>query len=392
MNITFLITESIQALRANIMRSILTIVGIVVGIFSVTAMLAIGNGVSQGILDKFNAFSSGDISIQGELLINDYQWLANQKYTKNITAEISIQKASVLVGENEYAPNVISVIGDFVETKPFKTISGEIYNFNDLNFTERSVILSKNFMETLNKDGSKLKVGNQIRIKGQNFTVVAITDISSSFGRGDGDIYIPYASMVRNLSSKPYFSDISISLKDQTTYEVVSKHILESLTNKRGLKEIDEEKLSVLSSQEFIENAQDTTKMLNLFLAFVGSIALFIGGVGTMNMMLTTVTERTREIGLRKAVGAHNRDILMQILFESIIMTFTGGLIGIGLTYIGSAIATKVLAEDSMIQVILSGNILIISVIVSIIIGVIFGYYPAKNAAKLQPVDALRSE
>lgn len=392
MRIGFLAKEAIGALRSNFMRSALTVVGIVVGIFSVTSMLAIGEGVSQGVLDKFSAFGSGDISIQGDLLIDDYSWLSEQKYIDNIIASASVSRVTVLVGETEYSPTVNAVIGDFSGMKSFKVLSGEIYDFYDYDLDEKIVILSEDFTDSIADDGTILSIGDSIRISGKYFTIAALTDLSSGFGRGDGDIYIPYQTMKKNLSSDSYFSEMSLLLKDQDSYEVVSSHILTTLNTKRGLSADNEDSISVASASDFIESAQETTDMLNLFLAIVGGIALFVGGIGTMNMMLTTVSERTKEIGLRKAIGAHDRDILIQILIESILMTFIGGVIGIALTYVGSIIANSILSDDSVIQVIMSFDVMLTAVIVSILVGVIFGYYPAKNAAKLQPVEALRSD
>lgn len=392
MRIGFLAKEAIGALKSNFMRSALTVVGIVVGIFSVTSMLAIGEGVSQGVLDKFSAFGSGDISIQGDLLVDDYNWLSEQKYIDNIIANASVSRATVLVGETEYSPTVNSVIGDFAGMNSFKVLSGEVYDFFDLSLDEKIVILSEDFTDSLGDDGISVSIGDSIRINGKYFTVAALTDLSSGFGRGDGNIYIPYQTMKKNLASDSYFSEMSLLLKDQDSYEVVSSHILATLNAKRGLSADNEDAISVESAKDFIESAQETTAMLNLFLAIVGGIALFVGGIGTMNMMLTTVSERTKEIGLRKAIGAHNQDILIQILIESIFMTFIGGIIGIALTYVGALIANNILSDDSIIQVILSFDVMLTAVFVSIFVGVIFGYYPAKNAAKLQPVEALRSD
>ena len=132
--------------------------------------------------------------------------------------------------------------------------------------------------------------------------------------------------------------------------------------------------------------------MLSLFLGVIGAITLFVGGIGTMNMMLTTVTERTKEIGLRKAIGARNRDILYQILVESVVLTVIGGIIGIIIAYIGSEIANKLLANSNTIQIIMSWRVVSLAVVVSILVGIIFGYYPARSASKLQPADALRAD
>jgi putative ABC transport system permease protein len=183
-----------------------------------------------------------------------------------------------------------------------------------------------------------------------------------------------------------------MNLVDVSYFETYSQHILTSLNASRYVAADSDEFFGVSSAQEFIETALETTAMIGVFLGVIGGIALFVGGIGTMNMMLTTVTERTKEIGLRKAVGARDQDILLQILFESVLLTLLGGAIGIALTYGVAYIANRVLADNAFLSVELSGTVVLYAVIVSFCVGIIFGLYPARNASKLQPVDALRSD
>ena len=214
-----------------------------------------------------------------------------------------------------------------------------------------------------------------------------------AFGlRADGNIIVPYKAAIGILSNTSDFSTIGVNLVDQQYYEIAAQHILEALNTSQHLAKDSTTAFSVTTSQEAIQNAIDTTSMISLFLGIVGGIALFVGGIGTMNMMLTTVTERTKEIGLRKAVGARNRDILMQILVESVMLTTIGGAIGIAFTYAGSLIANGLLTSDSPISIVMSPSVVITAAFVAVIVGIVFGLYPASNASKLQPVDALRSD
>ena len=169
--------EALQALRSNLMRSSLTVIGVVVGIFSVTAMLAVGEGLSQNILGKFNSFISGDISIQGDILVDDYSWIKDQGYTKNAAASVSLSRTNVLIGQEEYKPNVSSVLGDFTEMNDFKLLSGNLYDFNNLDYSEKVVLLDKKFTDSLDDDGLEIKVDDSLRIKGIDFKVIGITDI-----------------------------------------------------------------------------------------------------------------------------------------------------------------------------------------------------------------------
>jgi putative ABC transport system permease protein len=233
-----------------------------------------------------------------------------------------------------------------------------------------------------------------ITIAGQPFRIIAVVEGGTGgFGRrGDGTIIIPYGAAVGVLTNSTGFSTMAVSLVDQTYYEIAGKHMLEALNISRAATKDSEDYFSVTTAQDAIKNAQSTTSMLSLFLALIGGIALFVGGIGTMNMMLTTVTERTKEIGLRKAIGARDRDILLQILTESVMLTVIGGAIGILLTYGVSSIANQFLTASSVISLQLSTSVVLLATIVSFTVGIIFGIYPARNASKLQPVDALRAD
>ena len=205
-------------------------------------------------------------------------------------------------------------------------------------------------------------------------------------------ILVPYNKAIGSLTSTKNFSSIAVLLEDSSYFEIAGQHILESLNASRQLAADNEDVFSIETSQAFIETAQETTTMISLFLGIVGSIALFVGGIGTMNMMLTTVTERTKEIGLRKAVGARDRDILLQILIESVALTSLGGFIGILLSLVAGEIANTIFADNDLISIIINTKVIMLAAGISIAVGVVFGLYPARNASKLQPVDALRSE
>lgn len=180
---------------------------------------------------------------------------------------------------------------------------------------------------------------------------------------------------------------------DQAYFEVAGKSILAGLNASRYIAPDSTDLFNVSTAQFTIESAQQTTAIISLFLGVIGGISLFVGGIGTMNMMLTTVSERTKEIGLRKAIGARRRDILVQILVESILLTSIGGILGVLLTVVGAYFANKALATSTTpISLLISSNVVLLATGVAIAVGVIFGLYPANRASKLQPVDALRAE
>ncbi len=393
MKLRFLITESLQALRSNLLRSFLTIIGIVVGIFSVTAMLALGEGLSSNILDRFSSFASGDLTVSGEITYNDFSWIKDQPYVKNSLASLSVNNTEVVAFGNDFSPTVQSAVGDYEALQSYEIVSGEVFDWSNSGFSEAVAVVSNGFADSVQEDIGRSVLGEEISIGGTKYKVIGVIESNSmSFTRGDGVILLPYEQMVSTLSSTKNFSSVAVLLQDSSYFEVTGKAVLKGLNASRQLASDSEDMFSVETSQSFIETAQETTQMISLFLGIVGGIALFVGGIGTMNMMLTTVTERTREIGLRKAVGARDNDIMLQILIESVSLTTLGGIIGILLSLGVARIANQVFADSNIIKVLVNTEVVVFAALVAVAVGVVFGLYPARNASKLQPVDALRSE
>jgi putative ABC transport system permease protein len=386
--------EALQALRTNALRSSLTIIGIVVGIFSVTAMLALGEGLSGNIEERFNAFTSGDITVVGDITEQDFTWLQNRPYASEVVGFQSTNGVNTIFAGEDFNPSVQTILGEYESITGFELISGVGFDFADAVYDERVAIVDEGFLESVQTDAGADASTGIVTLNGQRFTIIGVREGGSGgFGRrGDGAIIVPYAAALGVVTNTTHFSSVGMNLVDVSYFETYSQHILTSLNASRYVAADSDEFFGVSSAQEFIETALETTAMISVFLGVIGGIALFVGGIGTMNMMLTTVTERTKEIGLRKAVGARDQDILLQILFESVLLTLLGGAIGIALTYGVAYIANRVLADNAFLSVELSGTVVLYAVIVSFCVGIIFGLYPARNASKLQPVDALRSD
>lgn len=393
MKLFYIIEEAIQSLRYNTLRSFLTIIGIVVGIFSVTAMLALGAGLSQNILQRISSFSSGDITVSGDVTMEDLAWLRDQKYVKGVLGSRT-SSGNIIAFSTQFSPQIGVSFGDYATVKTLELVSGSAFDFSSSTLSDKVALVDEGLVASIKTKTNQDITGGPITIGGQKFSVIGVMKGGTgNFGRrADGNVMIPYGASIGVTTNKTSFSAVGISLQDNSYYEVAGKNVLEALNLSRGA-EIDSDKyFSVSSAQDAIASAQETTAMLSIFLGIVGGIALFVGGIGTMNMMLTTVTERTKEIGLRKATGARDRDIMLQILVESITLTTLGGIIGIALTYGVSLILAQFLTADSIITVVVSGNVVITATIVAVCVGVIFGLYPARNASKLQPVDALRAD
>ncbi len=393
MKTKFLISESLQSLRSNLLRSFLTIIGIVVGIFSVTAMLALGEGLSANVLDRFSSFASGDITVSGEISYTDFSWINEQPYVSESLASLSINNSKVIAFGSDFSPTTQVVVGDYEGLQSYDIVSGEVYDWNDISFDEAVIVVSDGFADAVQEETGQSVLDQDVTVGGQKFTVIGIIESGSmQFTRGDGVILVPYNKAIGTLTSTKNFSSVSVLLQDSSYFEIAGQHMLESLNASRQLASDSEDVFSVETSQSFIETAQETVQMISIFLGIVGGIALFVGGIGTMNMMLTTVTERTKEIGLRKAVGARDRDIMLQILIESVALTTLGGFLGILLSLGVGKIANTIFADSDIISIVINTKVIALASFVAVAVGVVFGLYPARNASKLQPVDALRSE
>jgi len=394
MKFRFLIQESLQALRHSILRSLLTIVGIVVGIVSVTAMLGLGEGLSASVLDQFSSFATGDLSVSGEITYTDFNWISEQPYVEKAVAQKSVVNASALLYNTEFSPSVTTAVGDYPDIQNYDLVEGDVFDFSNPDLSDRVAVVSKSFQDAVTEEvGQSSMIGQTISIGGQRYEIIGVIDIATAgFGGGDGTIVVPYATVVGTLSGTKEFSSVAMLLKDSSYYEIAGKDVLAGLNASRYLAADSEDIFSVQTAQSIIESIQETTGMITLFLGIVGGIALFVGGIGTMNMMLTTVTERTKEIGLRKAVGARDRDILFQILTESVMLTTLGGLAGIALAVGLAFFANQFLETSNFVTIIISWQVVLFSAFIALAVGVVFGVYPARRASKLQPVDALRTE
>jgi putative ABC transport system permease protein len=304
-----------------------------------------------------------------------------------------VSDADVIAFGSDFTPTVQSVVGDYEAVQSYEVVEGEVYDWSNVGFAEPVVVVSDGFADAVKEETGRSVLDQPISVGGQKFTVIGIIESSSmTFTRGDGVILVPYEQAVGTLTNTKNFSSVAVLLQDSSYFEIAGQHMLESLNASRQLASDSEDVFSVENSQSFIETAQQTTQMLSLFLGAVGSIALFVGGIGTMNMMLTTVTERTKEIGLRKAVGARNQDIMIQILIESVALTTLGGLVGILLSLVAGVIANRIFADSEIISIVINAQVIMLAAFIAVAVGVVFGLYPARNASRLQPVDALRTE
>ena len=412
MNITNLFKIALKAIAANKMRSFLTALGIIIGIASVITMLAIGQGTKNSIQANIAQMGSNmimispgadrrggvqqDASSMETLKLTDYQALKDEcKYIKAISPVVS--SSGQFIYGNENTPSTITGVNqDYLEIRQLKVADGEMFTDTDIKTSAKVCLLGQTVVDNLFPDGSD-PIGRVIRFNSIPFRVIGVMQKKGYNSMGmDQDDYVlaPYTSVMKRILAQTYLGQILASaitenVTDQATDEMTSilrrTHKLKEATETT---EGDDDDFNIRSQEELASMMNTTTNMLTILLGCVAGISLIVGGIGIMNIMYVSVTERTREIGLRMSVGARGIDILNQFLIEAILLSITGGLIGVMLG-IGASYAVKILAHW---PISIEPWTIIMSFAVCTFTGVFFGWYPAKKAAQLDPIEAIRYE
>ena len=407
MTIADLLEESISAILSNKARSGLTILGIVIGIASVIAMVSIGEGTSNSIQTSIQSLGSNLMMVSpGAQRTQGFQASSGRGSAQTLTLEdanaikkdISLATAVAPDVSGRYQitakgtntnTSVIGITADYATVRNVTVDSGSFISDQDNSGLSRVAVIGPTTRDDLFGEETD-PLGQTIRIKGIEFKIIGLTKSKggSMTGSQDDIIYIPLTVAQKLLAGNKRVSTISIQAIDQKSMADLQQEISDLLLTRHHITDVTKADFSILNMNDIVETASSMTKTLTVLLASIAGISLVVGGIGIMNMMLTNVTERTREIGLRKAIGAKSRDINFQFLSESIILTFVGGVIGI---ILGSSIAIAI-AKLSSIPTKISPVSVLLAVGVSSLTGIVFGYYPAKRAASLNPIEALRYE
>jgi putative ABC transport system permease protein len=407
MLITDLFQETYTALLANKSRSGLTILGIIIGIGSVIAMISVGQGASGSIQSSIQSIGSNLVMIMPSFQRGvGTQVSAGRGSAQTLTQadadavqkEISLVKAVAPELSGRYQitakgkntnTSVLGTTAVYPEVRNVQIDTGSFISDQNVRSMSKVAVIGPTVRDDLFGENAN-PIGQTIRIKKIDFKVIGLTKTKggSGFSNQDDMIFIPLSTAQRFLAGSDYVSTISVQAIDQDSMTALQEQITSLLLSRHNISNPQLADFSIMNQADIVASASSITNTLTILLAAIAGISLLVGGIGIMNMMLTTVTERTREIGLRKAIGAKKKDITLQFLTESVMLTFIGGIVGIilgwllawGVTQFGG-IATKI----SLMSILLAVG-------VSAAIGIIFGYYPARRAAGLNPIEALRYE
>ncbi len=408
-----LFEETLLAITVNKVRTGLTMLGIVIGIASVIALTAIGQG-AQGMIQSsiqslgsnllviipgasktFGSTVSAGLGSAETLTPDDSNAIASLSGVEAVSPEASGRYQIIYNGSNTQT-NVLGVVSAYPQVRDLQVAQGRFITDSDNNSSARVAVIGPTVLQDL--FGSSIAtatpdmaIGQTIRIKNVDFTVVGVTQSKggSGFNNQDDMVFVPLTVAQHFLiGSSQYLSEIDVEAQSQQVMTQVQNEITNLLLQRHGISNPQNADFNIINQADIVAAASSVTGTFTTLLAAIAGISLLVGGIGIMNMMLTTVTERTREIGLRKAIGAKKKDITMQFLTEAVMLTFGGGIIGIVVGWI----AATVVSSLTSITTIISLSSILLAFGVSAGIGILFGYYPAVRAAKLNPIEALRYE
>ena len=405
---------ALRALRGNRMRTALTMLGFVIGVGAVIAMIAIGQGAAKKISEQFASMGTNLLTVRTgnpqmrfgpggpvgstaqvtSLVPADADAIADKcKDTVSMVAQVSRGSGTVKMGAKTYSTAVIGATPEYETVAKWPADLGRFISADDQEGRTRVAVIGRTVVENLTGSRDSNPIGQNIAVNRTNFEIVGILKEkgSGAFGQDQDDlVIIPCSTAMRRVFNRTHLSEIDVSCRTENDMALATEQIVSLMRDRHKLlppfPDIDD--FNVRSQAEILQASAASSGTMTSLLGGIALVSLLVGGIGIMNIMLVSVTERTREIGIRKAVGATSHDIMVQFLVEALIITTLGGLVGIGLGVSIAAALGKVLGWDVAFQ----PAAIVVAVVVSGGIGIFFGLYPARKAAHLNPIDALRYE
>jgi putative ABC transport system permease protein len=398
--------ETVFSVTSNKARSALTVLGIVVGIASVIVMVSLGQGTKTSITSSIESAGSNLVMVMpgfggggggfvrgmrgagSSLTMEDAEAIAELSGVREVSKEASTRQQVIGSGSNNSNTQIQGATPAYSTVRNVTVAEGQFITQADVDSAARVAVLGPTTRDDLFGENASNVIGQSVRINGVRFKVVGVTASKggSGFSNQDDVIYAPLSTVQQRLIGAKTLSTIGVSATSADQVDIVKDEVTTLLLQRHNVADSSSADFSVMSQSDIAATASTVTNTLTILLGGIAGISLVVGGIGIMNMMLTAVTERTREIGLRKAVGARRSDITAQFLAESVALTFLGGVIGVALG-IGVAFVTKqffgITTTVTLWSVLLAAG-------VSVAIGVVFGYYPAFRASAMNPVEALR--
>ena len=383
-----------SAIMAHKLRALLTMLGIVIGIASVISVVALGRGTQQQVLSNINSLGTNTMTIMNgtgfgdrranltkNLTVSDAELLNKQGFVDS-TTPLSNLSATVIYGNTNVTGAVNGVGEQYLNVKGMKMVSGRFFNANEVKEAAQVVVIDANTQKDL---GIIAPVeGKVILVDKKPLKIIGLAEESNNMHQTSLKLWTPYTTLMQRISGEKHIDSLTVKVKDEVESQTAEKSVISLLSAKHGKKDF-----FIMNSDTIKQTITSTTNTLTLLISSIALISLVVGGIGVMNIMLVSVTERTKEIGVRMAIGAKQRNILQQFLIEAILICLLGGVIGI---LLAGTIITLFNTLGSNFKMLLSLESVVLAVFFSTLIGVVFGYMPAKNASKLNPIVALSQE
>ncbi|MBB5349600.1 ABC transporter permease [Desulfoprunum benzoelyticum] len=392
---------ALRAIRRNLMRSFLTILGIVIGVAAVITMVTLGNGATRSVSDQISSMGSNLLMLMPGQRFGpgaepgapfkgaDVEAVRNQITGARLVAPLVTKAATVVYQASNWSTSVTGSSNEYFEAGNWQIAAGRNFTESEERAGKAVCVIGDTLRDKL--FDRQNPVGSEIRIKQFACEVIGLLKAKgqSSMGSDQDDIVVmPLRTVQRRLSGSQDINRLTISVRDGVSIDAVKAQLVDLMRERRNIGDNENDDFRVMDTRQIAETLTSTTKILTMLLAAVAAVSLLVGGIGIMNIMLVSVTERTREIGIRLAIGALEREVLLQFLIEAVVLSSLGGLIGIAL----ATAASILLAGLMNVPYLFDPGINLLSFLFSAVIGVIFGFFPARRAAGLNPIDALRHE